>query len=109
MVSLIMASSVHHARTIEVNRKIMTGIICIGLVCVVLIILYAFSTWAFSPIQPRIADTMVICNRPTALSETVSSAGSKEIIMSPSRARRRAQCRCGRRLRLRPCLRTHRG
>lgn len=84
---------------------IMTGIICIELVCGILILLRAFLTWAFSPIQPRIQDTVVVrMHRPTALSELVRPVGSREMIMSPSRARRRAQCGCGKRARLCPCL-----
>lgn len=101
----------------EIVLSIMGVIVSIELVCGVLIILWAFLTWAFSPMQTRIVDTVTIHNRPTALSKTVRPEGSKEIIMSPSRARRRAQCGCGRRvrpcmcpcLRVCLCLRTHRG
>lgn len=85
----------------ELVLNIMGVIVCIELVCGVLILL-----WAFSPIQPRIQDTVVVrMHRPTALSELVRPKGSREMIMSPSRARRRAQCGCGKRVRLR--LRTH--
>ena len=99
----------------EIVLSIMGVIVSIELVCGTLILLWAFWMWAFSPIQPRIQDTEVMCtHRPTALSELVRPVGSREMIMSPSRARRRAQCGCGKRVRLRsclclrPCPRTHR-
>lgn len=90
----------------EIVLSIMGVIVSIELVCGVLILLWAFWMRAFSPIQPRIQDTVVVrMHRPTALSELVRPVGSREMIMSPSRARRRAQCGCGRRVRPRPCLR----
>ena len=100
----------------ELVLNIMGVVVCIELVCGVLILLWAFWMRAFSPIQPRIQDTVVVrMHRPTALSELVRPKGSREMIMSPSRARRRAQCGCGKRVRscpylcLRPCPRTHHG
>ena len=82
---------------------IMTGIICIELVCGVLILLRAFLTWAFSFRRSQLVSEEVIrTHRPEVVSEPVRLTGSRAMIMSPSRARRRAQCGCGKRVRLRP-------
>lgn len=89
----------------EIVLSIMGVIVSIELVCGVLIVMWAFLTWAFGPMQTRIENTVTIHNRPTALSALVRPAGSQEMIMSPSRARRRAQCGCGKRVRPRPCTR----
>lgn len=55
----------------EIVLSIMGVIVSIELVCGALIILRAFLAGAFSPIQPRIVDDVVIHNRPTALSKSV--------------------------------------
>ena len=85
----------------EIVLPIMGVIVSIELVCGTLIVMRALWAWAFCFRRSQIVNTEVIWGLPEVMSDPVRPVGSREMIMSPSRARRRAQCGCGKRVRLR--------
>ena len=96
----------------EIVLSIMGVIVSIELVCGTLIVMRALWAWAFCFRRSQIVSEEVVrTHRPEVVLDPVRPKGPREMIMSPSRARRRAQCGCGRRVRPHPCLRprTHHG